>query len=119
MVLNGRNRLHLTEGRRDDHKGAEALAPVLPDASVLIGDRAYDSRWFRQLLNDRGITACIRTQSNRKGRPPLDRQIYRERRRIENLFARLKDWRRIHTLAVADDVELGRQAAVRAADEAG
>ncbi|MBV9580651.1 MAG: transposase, partial [Chloroflexi bacterium] len=28
---------------------------------------------------------------------PYDRDLYRQRHKIENLFGRLKDWRRIHT----------------------
>lgn len=31
------------------------------------------------------------------GLRPEDPVLYRQRHRIENLFARLKDWRRIHT----------------------
>jgi transposase len=30
-------------------------------------------------------------------RPARDRKLYKQRHRIENLFARLKDWRRIAT----------------------
>ena len=28
---------------------------------------------------------------------PHDRTLYRQRHRIENMFGKLKDWRRIHT----------------------
>lgn len=28
---------------------------------------------------------------------PHDRALYRQRHRIENMFGKLKDWRRIHT----------------------
>lgn len=100
MLCDGRGRplrLHLSAGQVSDHKGAVELAPTLPDAAVLLADRAYDSTRFRQLLSGRGIHACIPAQRNHKGRPPLDRQLYRARHRIENMFARLKDWRRIHT----------------------
>ncbi len=33
------------------------------------------------------------------GKKPIDhdRVLYRERHKIENMFGRLKDWRRIHT----------------------
>ena len=63
----------------------------------MIGDRAYDSRWFRQALADRGITACIPPQRTRKVQSPYDPRLYRQRHKIENMFARLKDWRRVHT----------------------
>ncbi len=29
--------------------------------------------------------------------PPFDKKLYRQRHEIENMFARLKDWKRIHT----------------------
>ena len=70
---------------------------MLPQARVLLADRAYDSNWFRQTLDQRGITPCIPAHAKRKHRPPHDPVLYRQRHRIENMFARLKDWRRIHT----------------------
>lgn len=100
VLCDGRGRplrLLLTEGQRNDHIGARALAPDLPGATVLLADRAYDSHWFRQTLDARGIAACIPTHRNHKRRFPYDPVLYRQRHRIENLFAKLKDWRRIHT----------------------
>ena len=73
------------------------MAPDLPEATVLLADRAYDSHWFRQTLDARGIAHCIPTHRNHKRCFPYDPILYRQRHRIENLFARLKDWRRIHT----------------------
>ena len=45
----------------------------------------------------RGITACIPSKSNRKIPIPHDTVLYRQRHRIENMFGKLKDWRRIAT----------------------
>jgi putative transposase len=90
-------RLHLTEGQRSDHKGAESLMPLLPDARVLIADKAYASRWMHRSLRERGITAFIPAQRLRKHLPPYDPATYRQRHRIEHMFAKLYDWRRIHT----------------------
>ncbi|GGB75841.1 DDE transposase [Blastomonas aquatica] len=100
MVCDGRGRplrLHLTEGQRSDHKGAEALIPHLPHARVLIADKAYASRWMHQSLEQRAITACIPAQRQRRHLPEYDPVTYRQRHRIENMFAKPKDWRRIHT----------------------
>ncbi len=69
----------------------------MPQANVLLADRAYDSRWFRQALAERGITACIPPHPLHKIQHRYDPVLYRQRHRIENMFARLKDWRRIHT----------------------
>ena len=89
--------LLLTEGQASDYKGAALMLESLPRAKVLIGDRGYDANWFRNALAERGTTACIPSKANRKYLIPHDPALYRQRHRIENMFGRLKDWRRIHT----------------------
>lgn len=87
----------LSEGQMSDYKGAALMLPVLPKAKELLGDKGYDAGWFRAALAQRGITACILSKSNRKSPIHYDRTLYRQRHKIENMFGRLKDWRRIHT----------------------
>ena len=48
--------LLLTEGQMSDHKGAFLLLDALPNAKELLGDKGYDSDWFRAALWERGIT---------------------------------------------------------------
>ena len=85
----------LSEGQMNDQKGANILAPLLPRARELIADRGYDSNPFRAALAERGIDACIPSTKNRKQPIPYDKALYRQRHRIEIMFGRLKDWRRI------------------------
>ena len=40
---------------------------------------------------------CSPPKSNRKTETPFDRTLYKSRHKIENMFGKLKDWRRIHT----------------------
>jgi transposase len=87
----------LSEGQMSDYKGAALMLDALPHAQTMLGDRGYDANWFRQALTARGITACIPSKANRKVQIPHDRTLYRQRHKIENMFGRLKDWRRIHT----------------------
>ena len=87
----------LSEGQMSDYKGAALMLPALPKAKELLGDKGYDADWFRQALAERGIAACIPAKSNRKILLEHDRALYRHRHKIENMFGRLKDWRRIHT----------------------
>jgi len=87
----------LSEGQMSDYKGAELMLPVLPKAKELLGDKGYDASWFRAALAERGTVACIPSKSNRKCLIPHDRTLYRQRHKIENMFGRLKDLRRIHT----------------------
>lgn len=80
-----------------DHKGARLMLDALPPAEHLIADRGYDSTWFRAELEARGIEPCIPSSRSRKIPYAYDTTLYRKRHRIENLFAKLKDWRRIAT----------------------
>ena len=88
----------LSEGQMSDYKGVALMLPVLPRARELLADKGYDADWFRQALAKRKIAACIPSKSNRKIPIEHDRMLYRERHKIENMFGRLKDWRRIHAL---------------------
>ena len=89
--------LLLSEGQMSDHKGARLVLAALPPALQLIADRGYDSNWFRQALSERGIEPCIPSTKSRKRPIDYDKALYRQRHRIENMFAKLKDWRRIAT----------------------
>ena len=89
--------LLLTEGQMSDFKGAALIVDRLPDAKALIGDKGYDADWLRAALLARGIAPCIPPKSNRTEQIPYDKTLYKARHKIENMFGRLKDWRRIHT----------------------
>ena len=45
----------------------------------------------------RGIVACIPAKSNQKLAIPYDAALYNKRHKIENMFGRLKDWRRVRS----------------------
>lgn len=92
-----RIRMFLSAGQTSDYIGARALLPSIPKAAVLLGDRGYDTEWFRNALIEMGISPCIPSRAGRKAPIPYDSDLYRLRHRIENMFARLKDWRRIAT----------------------
>jgi transposase len=97
-VCDGRGRpvaLLLTEGQASDYKGAALLLDKLPKAKELLADRGYDSDWFRAALMAKGITPCIPPRKNRKNPIDYDKTLYKQRHKIENMFGRIKDWRRI------------------------
>ena len=87
----------LSEGQVSDYRGAAMLLDALPCTKALLGDQGYDADWFRKALAERNITACIPSKKNRKVPIPHDAALYRQRHKIENMFGRLKDRRRIHT----------------------
>ena len=90
-------RMFLSAGQCSDYIGARALLETLPPAAYLLADRGYDADWYREALEDKGITPCIPSRKSRKNAIPHDEARYRNRHKIENSFARLKDWRRVAT----------------------
>jgi transposase len=67
-----------------------------PNAFAIM-DKGYDSDAIRAYVNQLGGVAVIAVNSSRVQKPAFDEHLYRERHRIENLFARLKAFRRIAT----------------------
>jgi putative transposase len=89
--------MHLTAGQVSDYKGAEKLLADFPAAKHLLADRGYDADWFRDGLLDKGITPCIPPKKNRKRLIEYNKTLYKQRHKVENMFGKLKDWRRIST----------------------
>jgi len=89
--------MFLPAGQTSDYIGARVLLSSFPQAGALLADRGYDADWFRNGLIDMGISSCIPSRAGRKVQVPHDAELYRQRHKIENMFARLKDWRRIAT----------------------
>jgi len=73
------------------------LLSGLTQVDWLLGDRGYDADRFREALQDKGIRACIPGRKQRKTPVKYDKRRYKRRNRIEIMFGRLKDWRRVAT----------------------
>jgi len=84
-------------GNTNDIKVAQECVEVLPPTRHLLADKGYDSTSFRQWLRKRGTKPVIPPRRNRKVRYRYDKQIYKQRNRVERMFGRLKDYRRIAT----------------------
>ncbi|MFT3967863.1 MAG: hypothetical protein QM690_18485 [Sphingobium sp.] len=87
----------MNANQMSDYKGAILMLDALPRAKALLGDRGYDADWSREALADRNISACIPSERTQKAPIPDDAMLYHQRHKIETMFGRLKDWRRIHT----------------------
>ncbi|WP_155986291.1 IS5 family transposase [Novosphingobium resinovorum] len=87
----------MTAGQVSDYIGAAALLDELPKAQWLLADRGYDADWFRDALQEKGITPCIPGRKSRNKAVKYDKRRYKRRNRIEIMFGRLKDWRRVAT----------------------
>ena len=89
--------LFVTAGQVSDYIGARALLSSLPKVDWLLWDRGYDADWFRKALQDKEIRACTPGRKQRKKPVKYDKRRYKQRNRIEIMFGRLKDWRRVAT----------------------
>lgn len=87
----------LSEGQMSDYKGARLIVDALPPAKWLLADRGYDADWFRDALQEKGIQPCIPPKKNRKTKIQFNDKLYKQRHKVENMFGKLKDWRRVAT----------------------
>ena len=78
-------------------KPDQLMIDALVRANALLADRGYDADWFRAAFAAGDIAACIPSKANRKVPIPRDTVLYRKHHRIEYMFGKLKDGRRIHT----------------------
>ena len=92
--------LYVSAGQAHDGRQFESLYDSLAVDNVLeaaIMDRSYDADRIRERLACDGITAVIPPLPTRCGKLPFDKQLYRERNRIERFFNKLKQFRRLAT----------------------
>lgn len=64
---------------------------------AVLADKGYDSDDVRSSLLLKGILPIIPPKANRKQPIPCDFVAYRDRNRVERMFNRLKQFRRIAT----------------------
>lgn len=63
----------------------------------LLADKGYDADSVRQELLFHGIRPVIPPRAGRKNPPACDYHAYKDRNRIERMFNRIKQFRRIAT----------------------
>ena len=99
-VVDGQGRplaIEIAPGQRGDLRVVLPLLSGLPAARLCAADAAYDSDGFRLFLRHRGTIPVIPNNPTRKRAHPFDAEAYKLRNRIERMFCRLKDFRRIAT----------------------
>jgi len=85
----------LSEGQMSDYTGTKLMLDVLPSAKCFLVDRGYDADWFCKALRTKGIDPCIPPRKSQKKQIEYDKMLYKQRHKIENMFGKIKDWRRI------------------------
>ena len=63
----------------------------------VIADRGYDANRIRASLREQGTIPVIPGRRNRKRPIQYDERRYKDRWRVEAMFCRLKDFRRVAT----------------------
>ncbi len=63
----------------------------------MLADKGFDSDDVRSALLMKGIGPVIPPKTNRKDPPACDFKAYKDRNRIERMFGKLKQFRRIAT----------------------
>lgn len=96
-VLGRPLRLVLTPGNTSDVKGADLLIGETIGMKRVIADRGYDANRIRDALRDQSTIPVIPGRRNRKRPIQYDERRYKDRWRVEAMFCRLKDFRRIAT----------------------
>jgi transposase len=90
-------RFSVTEGQRHDAVEAPHLLRNTV-ANVVIGDKGYDSNLLRTQLSNTGAIPVIPYRETTKTRDyAFDKDLYRARHVVENLFAKLKQQRAFTT----------------------
>lgn len=89
--------LLLSAGNTNDITMARDLIEAAGPFQRLLADRGYDADHLRQLLAERNAEAVIPTTTSRRRPIPYDVIAYRQRNKVERLWARLKDYRRVAT----------------------
>jgi len=87
----------LTAGNINDIMVARALLEGAGSIRGLIADRGYDANHLRRFLAERHTEAVIPSTTSRAKAIPYDAAAYKERNRIERMWCRIKDWRRVAT----------------------
>lgn len=88
----------ITSGERHDAtQGKALLKRHLEQNSYALLDAGYDSNDIREFVETRKSKAVVAYRKNRLEIPEFDKHIYKERHKVENLFQKLKQNRRIAT----------------------
>ncbi|KQM19551.1 transposase [Novosphingobium sp. Leaf2] len=95
-------RFELLPGHRFDTIG---VAPLIKGIQfdALLGDKAFDSNWIVEDLNQGGAQVIISQRPARAQKIKIDAKMHEWRHLIENYFCKLKEFKRIAMRACKTD----------------
>jgi transposase len=92
--------VRLTAGQVGDAPVGEVIIDALAPREGIkqaAMDKAYDSNAIRAKLDAKGITPVIPPKSNRLDILVYDKESYKQRNKVERLFNKIKQFRRVAT----------------------
>ena len=92
--------VRLTPGQAGDAPTGEVLIDTMDcrdGIAQAVMDKAYDSNTIRAQLNSKGIEPVIPPKANRVDFITYDHQSYQQRKQVERLINKLKQFRRVAT----------------------
>lgn len=89
-------RIILSVGQGADITQAEALLADYETNSVL-ADRGYDANSLIDSLRDGQVEVVIPSKKNRLEQRDIDKNLYKDRNKVERYFNKLKQYRRVAT----------------------
>jgi transposase len=95
-------RFELPPGNRYDTIGVAPLIEGI-EFGALLGDKAFDSNWIVQSLDQRRAQVVISQHPGRAQKLKIDAEIYKWRHLIGNFFCKLKEFKRIAMRACKTD----------------
>ena len=87
----------LSAGQAADCRAGLPLLQSLPEGTLVIADRAYDTDVVHRLIEDQGAVPNIPSRVTRRWKSYFSKVHYRNRNAIERMFGRLRDFRHIAT----------------------
>lgn len=91
-------------GQQHDVKQAQLLLQQYPLSEkqrqalmAVLGDKGFDSQDLIDFIESLGAEAVIPPRKGRKQTRDYDRELYKERNKVERFFNRIKHYRRIAT----------------------
>ena len=92
--------IRITAGQAGDAPVGEAIIDAIDPRDGIkqaAMDKAYDSNAIRAKLDAKGITPVIPPKSNRLDIIVYDKESYKQRNKVERLFNKIKQFRRVAT----------------------
>ena len=95
-ALGNPRRFILTPGQDSDHGQAKALLGD-DEPGAVVADKGYDSEAFADFIRQREAEVVIPSRRTAKTPRKIDKNLYKDRNKVERFFGRMKHYRRIAT----------------------